>query len=258
LPTTPVSAWIARVVDEVELSPTYETPVPYRAKLRPRVRTICSQDVTVVEARARAVIAKRKFALASKSSTLPRKKAEHSPAAEPSPLRSAFVPSAAATPLGTSARGLQTDSPVTGVTPLSNESLLWDNSGESLLSPTNPSRLWSSSTQFSVELPPNTEEGQSIPVIEEEESTRSDQIVEDMEGAQSLDAASRRASETQSSVESSATVRPNIPTIDECPPGGTGPDDLRDEPGTEGSQPPLAEISRTIPLRTGFESSVPS
>jgi hypothetical protein len=40
-------------LDEIELSPTYHTPTPYRSKLRPRLNTTGYRDVTVLEIKAR-------------------------------------------------------------------------------------------------------------------------------------------------------------------------------------------------------------
>jgi hypothetical protein len=80
--------------------------------------------------------------------------------------------------------------------------LTWDSSGENFLSPSNPSRLWSSSTQFSVE------------VIREQEMNGD-------EATGTLEPGSRSVSETQSTTDSTATVRQNVPAGD-----GAGTDDL--------------------------------
>jgi hypothetical protein len=98
------------LVDEIQSSPPHVNPAPYRSKLRPRVNTFPKQDVTLIEIKQCAKLAKKRLERNSK----------------PAP------PS------------------VPGIAPVSSESLAWDNAGQRLTSPMTPSRLWSTSTQFSV------------------------------------------------------------------------------------------------------------
>jgi hypothetical protein len=94
--------------DEIDLSPPYTTPAPFRSKLRPRINTFPNRDVTLMEVKQRASQVR-----------LERNLKKASP-------------------------------PVNGVAPVSSESLTCDVAGQRLTSPTSQSRLWSTSTQFSV------------------------------------------------------------------------------------------------------------
>jgi hypothetical protein len=48
-------------VNEIELSPPYATPAPYRSKLRPRVNTFPNRDITLIEVKKRANQAKKRL-----------------------------------------------------------------------------------------------------------------------------------------------------------------------------------------------------
>jgi hypothetical protein len=104
--------------DEINLWPPYSTPAPYRSKLWPRVNTFPNRDVTIIEVKKRANQVKKRLE-----------------------------------------RNLKRASPsVSGIVQISSESLTWDDAGQGLTSPTSQSRLWSTSTQYSlaVSTPPSS------------------------------------------------------------------------------------------------------
>jgi hypothetical protein len=132
--------------------------------------------VTVVEARARAATVKKNIAKRNK-------KQQPVTTEEPASL--------------TFREGVL----VEGVVPISNESLVWDNSRENLVGETDPSRLWSTSTQFSVEvLSLTTEPSQQLGVSTAE-----------MAEIQSMETEPRSSPDALSTASSTGTVRQNIP-----------------------------------------------
>jgi Pao retrotransposon peptidase len=182
-------------VDEVERSPPHSAPAPYRSKLRPRRNTVpASLDVTVIEVKRRAQLAKKRLQENKKRST----------------------------------------PPVAGIVPISTESLEWDDEAHQLNSATDQSRLWSTSTQFSVTVstPPYLVSTPSlIDVMDDDPATIADNASQATAESQST-SASTATGETMRPqvgppplVSQHADLNENTPPVsgDHPPPGATAP-----------------------------------
>jgi hypothetical protein len=87
-------------------------PAPYKSKLHPKLNTTGHRDVTVLEIKARAAKAKKRIGLNTKRLQIA----------------------------------------VTGPSPANVELLVWDQAGQQLTSAAESSRLWSTSTHFSIKV----------------------------------------------------------------------------------------------------------